>query len=436
MTASTVVSSTTSSLSESSSTPARSSSPSNWGPTTNRTSGSISSSTSLSSVSASMRVSNTVTSSSGPVRPSASNTVSLSTGSSPLTSTRPSGSASLIVQRLTEPNGPIVTVTLPTSASVTGLETLTISGSTLTVKPISITSSVSSTPSASTSNVETFTEPDGSSVVLTLPPGCPASRSSITIADSCPDPSGPTPANDAPPESPEPTNSQTSSLLSSSSSSSSPSACSATLSVPVPPSQLTAPTVTLNPALRHSLRQHVALFDNLIIFTSATKAHILNYSGHHDSRADFHRVRKLLCLDVDNHALRDSARAVHNVRCLQQLGCDSDIDIDRTTYSNRASLYRHFYRFGLWQVLEQTQLNAIGQCYSPTDSSGNPISFECFSITYISTAVSDSASLSAFKEAGCSSRDDSQVMDYANLTAIDYDNETPFTMKSLSLYGA
>lgn len=86
-------------------------------------------------------------------------------------------------------------------------------------------------------------------------------------------------------------------------------------------------------------------------------------------------------------------------------------------------------------MLEQTQLNAIGQCYSPTDSSGNPISFECFSITYISTAASDSASLSAFKGPGCFSQDDSEVMDYANLTAIDYDNETPFTMGSLSLYG-
>lgn len=84
-------------------------------------------------------------------------------------------------------------------------------------------------------------------------------------------------------------------------------------------------------------------------------------------------------------------------------------------------------------MLEQTQLNDIGQCYSPLDSSGNPISFECFSITYISTVASDSVSLSAFKDSGCFS---SQLMEYPNLTVIDYDNEAPFTMGSLSLYGA
>lgn len=87
-------------------------------------------------------------------------------------------------------------------------------------------------------------------------------------------------------------------------------------------------------------------------------------------------------------------------------------------------------------MLEQTQLNAFGQCYSPTDSSGNPVSFECFSLTYISTAASYTASLSAFKDGGCFSQDDSQVTNYANLTVIDYKEEKPFKMGSLSLFQA
>ncbi|PMD16941.1 hypothetical protein NA56DRAFT_282650 [Hyaloscypha hepaticicola] len=58
-------------------------------------------------------VSKTTTSSSGPVGLSTSNTVSLSTASSSLTSTTPYGSASLIVQTLTEPGESFVTLTLP-----------------------------------------------------------------------------------------------------------------------------------------------------------------------------------------------------------------------------------------------------------------------------------------------------------------------------------
>ncbi|KAH8745943.1 hypothetical protein F5882DRAFT_387462 [Hyaloscypha sp. PMI_1271] len=97
---------------------------------------STASSCSESSSTPSTCVSNTTTSSSGPVGLSTPNTASLSTVSSSLTSTRPCGSASLIVQTLTEPGECFVTLTLPTSASVTGLETLTISSSILTVEPV------------------------------------------------------------------------------------------------------------------------------------------------------------------------------------------------------------------------------------------------------------------------------------------------------------
>ncbi|KAK7742206.1 hypothetical protein SLS62_010778 [Diatrype stigma] len=357
-----------------------------------------------------MRVSNTTTSSSSPVRPSTSNTVSLSTSSGSLTSTIPSGSASLIVETLTEPNGPIVTVTLPTSASITGLETLTISGSTLTVEPISITSSLSSTPSASTSNVETFTEPDGSSVAFTLPPGSTLTGlqtittdgqtltiqpvpTSVTIASTMTtvpaslsiEPFTETPVtgnmwltttgNDhsttiVPVILPCPT-------------------CEPEIvwNVPeIPNVDFTWPTVPqlpefhlpcvkifgitlvrlqqlfkliglqrnpkraccppsvdctncdleLNVGFRqfkhcksdviHSREYRLfsialfddialfdsitlfhtlshTLFDNIVLFNSTADAHILIHSDHHNSRADCDRVRKLLCLDIDNHAL-------------------------------------------------------------------------------------------------------------------------------------
>ncbi|KFZ10750.1 hypothetical protein V501_05054 [Pseudogymnoascus sp. VKM F-4519 (FW-2642)] len=159
---STVFSSTASSWSESSSTPASSSLPFTLR-STSRASGSISSSTSPQSSICTI-----------PATASVTRLETLTISSSILT-VEPITAASsvlvpLIIQTLTEPNGLVVTLIVPTSASVTGLETLTISGSTLTVEPISITSSVFSTPFTSTSNVETFTEPNGSSVVLTLPP--------------------------------------------------------------------------------------------------------------------------------------------------------------------------------------------------------------------------------------------------------------------------
>lgn len=84
--------------------------------------------------------------------------------------------------------------------------------------------------------------------------------------------------------------------------------------------------------------------------------------------------------------------------------------------------------------VEQIQLNATDECYTPSDSSGNPISFKCFSLTSINTAASDSASLSAYKGPGCVSQFGSEVKHYANLTDIDYENEKPFKMGSLSLY--
>lgn len=58
-------------------------------------------------------------------------------------------------------------------------------------------------------------------------------------------------------------------------------------------------------------------------------------------------------------------------------------------------------------VLDQIQLDEIGDCYSPTDTDGNPTSFACFSITYVSTVAEDSASLTTFKDGGCFSQDDS-----------------------------
>ncbi|RAO67474.1 uncharacterized protein BHQ10_003486 [Talaromyces amestolkiae] len=425
----------------------------------------------------------------GPVRPSSPDTASLSRSSSSLISTKPNGSTSLIIQTVTEPNGPVVTVTLPASASITGLETLTISSSALTVEPISITSSVSSPPSVSTSNVETFTEPNGSSVVLTLPPGstlsgfqtlttggetltiqpvptpttsatitstmttapaelsiepftatpvtgnmwltttgsdhsttivpiilpCPTCEPQIiwnvpeipdveftwpsfpqlpkfhlpcvkifgiTISGSCPDPSGPTPENDAPPESPEPTNSPTSSpssdspsstrlsttILSSSSSSSTSSSssgsssstseliglqrntkrargplsvnctnCDVEFDIGLWQLKHRKPDIIHGREYRHldtlldtlsntvfnaffdtffnTLLDDINPFDNPTLFTPASDNII--YSAHHDCRAYFYRVRKLLCLNVDNHALRDSKGALHNVCRLQ-----------------------------------------------------------------------------------------------------------------------
>ncbi|CAJ2505830.1 Uu.00g132240.m01.CDS01 [Anthostomella pinea] len=86
-------------------------------------------------------------------------------------------------------------------------------------------------------------------------------------------------------------------------------------------------------------------------------------------------------------------------------------------------------------VLEQTQLNAIGQCYTPTDSDGNPVSFTCFSVTYISEAAANSAGLEALKGPGCFSQDDSEREDYPSLTDIEFDYEKPFTMGSLGLTG-
>lgn len=84
-------------------------------------------------------------------------------------------------------------------------------------------------------------------------------------------------------------------------------------------------------------------------------------------------------------------------------------------------------------VLEQTQLNEIGQCYSPSDSDGNTVSFKCFAVTYISEAAANSAGLEADKGPGCFSQDESDRQDYPRLTDIQDDNEKPFTMGSLSL---
>lgn len=89
---------------------------------------------------------------------------------------------------------------------------------------------------------------------------------------------------------------------------------------------------------------------------------------------------------------------------------------------------------GCINFLEQTQLNASGQCYSPNDSNGNTISFRCFIVTYISEAAANSAGLEAVKGAGCFSQDDSDRKYYLNLTEIQYDDENPFTMGSLTFF--
>jgi hypothetical protein len=86
-------------------------------------------------------------------------------------------------------------------------------------------------------------------------------------------------------------------------------------------------------------------------------------------------------------------------------------------------------------VLEQTQLNAIGECYSPTDSDGNTVSFQCFAVTYLSEAAINDGSLTAFKGAGCFSQDEDDREEYPDLKAIQYDDEQPFEMGSLSLGG-
>ena len=91
---------------------------------------------------------------------------------------------------------------------------------------------------------------------------------------------------------------------------------------------------------------------------------------------------------------------------------------------------------GCHEVLEKAELNFIGECYTPSDSSGNPISFECFAVTYLSPSASEYGSLSVFKGVGCFSQDDSKKEDYANLTDIQYKEEKPFKMGSLSLLGA
>ncbi|OBT55283.1 hypothetical protein VE04_04399 [Pseudogymnoascus sp. 24MN13] len=86
-------------------------------------------------------------------------------------------------------------------------------------------------------------------------------------------------------------------------------------------------------------------------------------------------------------------------------------------------------------VLEQITLNFIGDCYTPKDKDGHPITFECFSLTYISPAAENSASLTAIKGAGCFSQFDSDRQVYPDLMAIQYDDEKPFTMGSISLDG-
>ncbi|PQE24875.1 hypothetical protein CJF31_00008119 [Rutstroemia sp. NJR-2017a BVV2] len=114
----------------------------------------------------------------------------LVTGSSSLISVAWNLSSSLVVETLKNPSGSFFTFTLPVTSSISGLQTLTTSGFTLTVKPITVTSGVSSTASTSTSDVETFTEPGGSSIVLTLPTGTTLTgvntittdRSTLTVA--------------------------------------------------------------------------------------------------------------------------------------------------------------------------------------------------------------------------------------------------------------
>jgi hypothetical protein len=108
----------------------------------------------------------------------------------------------------------------------------------------------------------------------------------------------------------------------SSSTDSSSSACSATLSLPVAPPQLTAPTVTLT-----------------LVVGSSNSSTASQTSSSTDSTSQ-PTPTGLVVIDIYT---------------------DSDCE----------------------NLLETTQLNTTGQCYSPTDSSGNPIGFKCFEVTSV-----------------------------------------------------
>ncbi|KAL2061845.1 hypothetical protein VTL71DRAFT_7223 [Oculimacula yallundae] len=84
-------------------------------------------------------------------------------------------------------------------------------------------------------------------------------------------------------------------------------------------------------------------------------------------------------------------------------------------------------------VIEQIPLNEIGQCHTPVDASGKPITFKCFGVTSVSPAAANTASLSAFKGPGCFSQDNKQRINYPSLMTIQYKDEKPLTMGSLSL---
>lgn len=87
-------------------------------------------------------------------------------------------------------------------------------------------------------------------------------------------------------------------------------------------------------------------------------------------------------------------------------------------------------------LYEKAVLNAIGETYQPKDSNGEPVTFSCFAVTYISEAAANSAALSAFKDPGCFVADDTntnEFHEYPSLTDIQYDNETPFAIGCLSL---
>lgn len=80
-------------------------------------------------------------------------------------------------------------------------------------------------------------------------------------------------------------------------------------------------------------------------------------------------------------------------------------------------------------LIEETQLNLIGECYSPKDADGNPIEFGCFRVVYASSFAIDSSFLSAFKGDGCFFSDQIDY-DFGEIQGVD---ESPFTMGSLSL---
>lgn len=89
-------------------------------------------------------------------------------------------------------------------------------------------------------------------------------------------------------------------------------------------------------------------------------------------------------------------------------------------------------------VYDKAILNAIGETYQPTDDNGDPVTFPCFSVTYISEAAANSGALTVAKDPSCFVQDDtdeSKFREYPSLTDIQYEDEAPFEIGCLSLVG-